>query len=178
MQYAVLAHANPGLYLEHELGSSAASFYPWTPHPTATSDSELYWYLLPAPPRQFPLCLTHAPPALSVTVSIPEMVSRSRKQDPTGAEQLYMRAGGIQIPDADLVSLMQRSDYMRQTSYSFSCILGRLFATIFSFLMSPPPHACMPRAAAHAASNRQTPLAQGRQDGHRAPSCQRFIGGG
>lgn len=42
-EYAVLANAGPGNYLELELPGSAARFYPWTPHPTATSDSDLYW---------------------------------------------------------------------------------------------------------------------------------------
>jgi hypothetical protein len=42
-EYAVLAHASPGNYMEHELPASAAHFYPWHPHPTATSDAQLYW---------------------------------------------------------------------------------------------------------------------------------------
>ena len=42
-EYAVLAHASPGYYMEHQLPASAAHFYPWHPHPTATSDADLYW---------------------------------------------------------------------------------------------------------------------------------------
>ena len=42
----VLGHAGPGNYMEIELPSSSAAFYPWTPHPTATSDSHLYWSTL------------------------------------------------------------------------------------------------------------------------------------
>jgi len=39
----VLGHAGPGNYMQIELPASSAAFYPWTPHPTATSDSHLYW---------------------------------------------------------------------------------------------------------------------------------------
>jgi hypothetical protein len=54
-EYAVLAHASPGNYMEHELPASAAHFYPWHPHPTATSDAELYWSVFVLAPR--PVCV-------------------------------------------------------------------------------------------------------------------------
>jgi len=64
-QYAVLAHANPRNYFEVELPASAASYYPWNPHPTATADSHLYW-LAPALRSRTILCL---PPRIMVSDS-------------------------------------------------------------------------------------------------------------
>jgi hypothetical protein len=66
-----LLHAS---YIPHAACVWAAHHYPWTPHPTAVTDSALYW-----------------------------------KQDPKGAELMYMRVGGIEIPDADVVSLISRA---------------------------------------------------------------------
>ncbi len=104
-QYAVLAHANPRNYIEVELPGSAASFYPWNPHPTATADSHLYWLAPRLRPRSI-LCL---PPRFSVSDScVFVRTTRSRQQDPGGAALLYMQAGGLQMPDADIVSLMKR----------------------------------------------------------------------
>ena len=73
-EYAVLAQAGPGNYLEMELKGSAARFYPWPPHPTATDNAALYW-----------------------------------EQDPGGAEQLYMQAGGLSVDEEDLFEIVSRA---------------------------------------------------------------------